>query len=84
MTMIRLDPPIPLVTPLGAAWAHLVIDYSQEHDLLWVCFQADTGECWTWSNREIRLPPNRTMQGAAHGPDVATDHRRDNRRNPLA
>ena len=84
MTMTRLDPPIPLVTPLGAAWAHLVIDYSQEHDLLWVCFQADTGECWTWSNREIRLQPNRTMQGTAHGPDTAAHHRRNHRRNPLA
>ena len=84
MTMTRLDPPIPLTTPLGAAWAHLVIDYSQEHDLLWVCFQTDTGECWTWSNREIRLQPNRTMQGATDGPDVAADHRRNNRRNPLA
>jgi hypothetical protein len=84
MTMTRLDPPIPLTTPLGDAWAHFVIDYSQEHDLLWVCFQAATGECWTWSNREIRLQPNRTMQGATDGPDTAAHHRRDNRRNPLA
>jgi hypothetical protein len=54
----QLNPPIPLITPKGRAWAHLVIDYSQEHDLLWVCFQDETGECWTWLNRDIRIQPN--------------------------
>jgi len=57
----QLNPPIPLTTPKGTAWAHLVIDYGQEHDLLWVCFQDDTGECWTWNNREVRIQKNITM-----------------------
>lgn len=57
----QLNPPLPLITPKGKAWAHLVIDYGQEHDLLWVCFQDETGECWTWSNREIRIQENITM-----------------------
>jgi len=57
----QLNPPIPLTTPKGAAWAHLVIDYRQEHDLLWVCFQDDTGECWTWGNREVHIQKNITM-----------------------
>ena len=61
----QLNPPIPLITPKGKAWAYLVIDYSQEHDLCWVCFQDDTGECWTWSNKDIRIQPNVTL-GRTH------------------
>lgn len=57
----QLNPPIPLITPKGKAWAHLVIDYSQEHDLQWVCFQDGTGECWTWGNRDIRIQSNATL-----------------------
>lgn len=61
----QLNPPLPLITPKGKAWAHLVIDYSQEHDLFWVCFQDDTGECWTWSNKDVRMQPNLTL-GRSH------------------
>lgn len=57
----QLNPPLPLLTPLGQAWAHFVIDYGIELDLYWVCFQTDTGESWTWSNRDIRLENNRTL-----------------------
>lgn len=59
--LTQLNPPLPLITPKGKAWAHIVIDYGQEHDLLWVCFQDETGECWTWSNREVRIQDNITM-----------------------
>ena len=57
----RVDPPLPLITPEGKALAHFIIDYGIEHDLLWVCFQNDTGECWTWKNSEIRADKNITM-----------------------
>jgi hypothetical protein len=59
--MLRIDPPLPLETPKGRAMAHFVIDYGPEHHLLWVCFQDDTGECWTWPNFKIRLQPNLSM-----------------------
>ena len=59
--MLRLDPPIPLDTPKGHSLAHIVIDYGAECDLLWVCFQDDTGEVWTWSNREVRAQENASM-----------------------
>lgn len=59
--IIQLDPPLPLTTPKGKAFAHFLIDYGQESSLLWVCFQDDTGECWTWRNRDIRLQTNITM-----------------------
>ena len=56
----RIDPPIPLLTPKGKALAHFLIDYGFEHDLYWVCFQDETGECWTWSNKDIRAQNNIT------------------------
>jgi len=59
--IVRIDPPLPLTTPKGKAMAHFIIDYGPEHHLLWVCFQDDTGECWTWSNPEILIQPNTSM-----------------------
>jgi len=57
----QLNPPIPLMTPNGRALAHFLLDYGPEHDLMWVCFQDDTGECWTWENAYIRARINATM-----------------------
>lgn len=59
--IIRLDPPLPLETPKGKAMAHFLIDYGFEHDLYWVCFQDETGECWTWDNSKIRATKNITL-----------------------
>jgi hypothetical protein len=59
--MLQLDPVIPLTTPKGPAYAHLVLDYGSEHHLLWVCFVKATGECWTFPNPEVRLEANATM-----------------------
>jgi hypothetical protein len=58
--LIRIDPPIPLLTPKGKALAHFLIDYGFEHDLYWVCFQEESGECWTWNNKDIRAQNNIT------------------------
>ncbi len=60
MTITRIDPPLPLLTPKGKAMTHFLIDYGFEHDLYWVCFQDETGECWTWNNSVIRLQNNIT------------------------
>jgi hypothetical protein len=57
----QLNPPLPLLTPKGKAWAHLVIDYGPEADLMWVCFQDQDGACWTWSNRDVRIQANATL-----------------------
>ena len=54
----QLDPPLPLETPKGRGWAHLLIDYSQEHDLLWVVFLNENGECWTFPNADVRMVNN--------------------------
>ena len=57
----QLNPALPLHTPKGKGWAHFVLDYSQEHDLLWVVFLNDTGECWTFSNSDIRIDNNYSL-----------------------
>jgi len=67
VSVIQLNPPVPLMTPKGEALAHFVIDYGPEFDLLWVCFQDETGECWTWSNPDVRGPKNTTM----HRPNIS-------------
>lgn len=59
--MLQLDPPLWLITPRGKALCHIVIDYGPEMDLVWVCFQQDTGECWSYPNKEIRIDNNITL-----------------------
>jgi hypothetical protein len=54
----QLNPTLPLETPKGKGFAHFLIDYSQEHDLLWVVFLNENGECWTFKNSEIRIQKN--------------------------
>ena len=41
--MLQLNPPIPVETPLGEGWAHLVIDYSLDFNSVWVVFLSDSG-----------------------------------------
>lgn len=48
-------------SPKGPCLAHFLIDQGPEHDLMWVVFQDDTGECWTWSNSDIRAQKNITQ-----------------------
>jgi hypothetical protein len=62
--ILQLNPPIPLITPKGKGFAHLVIDYSQEHDLIWVVFLDDSGECWSYSNKEVKIVYNETLRRA--------------------
>lgn len=61
MMLLQLDPPIPLNTPKGGGFAHLVIDYGMESDLIWVVFLNETGECWSYRNSEVSLSPNITL-----------------------
>ena len=60
--MIQLNPPIPLETPKGSGLAHLVIDYSIEHNLNWVVFLDKDGQCWTFSNSVVRAQKNITAE----------------------
>lgn len=59
--IIQLNPPLVFHTPKGKAVAHFLIDYGYEQDLMWVCFQHETGECWTWTNKDVRIESNLTL-----------------------
>ena len=59
--ILQLNPTIPLTTPLGRALCHFLIDNGDEHHLLWVCIQDDTGEIWVWPNPDVRGRPNLTL-----------------------
>jgi hypothetical protein len=59
--LLQLNPPLPLQTPKGEGIAHFLIDYSVEDNLYWVVFINETGECWTFSNLEIRACKNITL-----------------------
>lgn len=51
--MLQLNPPLPLSTPKGEGFAHILIDYGPESDLYWTVFITETGEIWTFANREV-------------------------------
>lgn len=63
--MLQLDPPIPVVihkdgkTLPGYALGWL--DYSQEHDLMWLVATDDGGEPWIVPNKSVRLQSNFTL-----------------------
>ena len=59
--ILQLDPPLPVITPKGSGLAHFLIDYSIESHLYWTVFMDGSGECWTFSNPEIRMSPNPTV-----------------------
>ena len=57
--ILQLNPMLPIVRNSDGmkGFAFLVIDYSQEHDLLFTCAMND-GEIWTLSNKEISFANN--------------------------
>lgn len=56
--ILQLDPAIPVNTPKGGAQAWVLIDYSAENDLFWVCALDDSGEIWTFPNHEVKAQKN--------------------------
>ena len=58
----QLNPPIPVdVIDRGSGYAIAVIDYGQEHNLIWVTAISDTGEIWCAPNPKVRMARNWTM-----------------------
>lgn len=66
---VQLDPPLPLyVADKGNGYAIGVIDYGQEHDLIWVTAIDATGEIWCAPNPVVRFRSNWTVgRKAANG-----------------
>lgn len=58
--IVQLNPTLPLITPLGPAYAHFLIDYGEDHHLMWVCIQ-DDGQIWTWPNTQVSAQTNPTF-----------------------
>jgi hypothetical protein len=59
--MLQLNPPLPMNTPKGEGFAHILIDYGPESDLYWTVLITGTGEIWTFANREVRASKNITL-----------------------
>ena len=61
--LTQLNPTIPMeVIGKGKGHAFAVIDYGQEHHLIWVVGIDDTREIWCTPNTDVRLQPNWTMK----------------------
>ena len=62
MSFQQLDPPIPLhVIDKGDGYSIGVIDYGQEHNLIWVTAIDSSGEIWCAPNPSVRMQGNWTM-----------------------
>ena len=61
--IVQLNPMLPIfrVSNQMEGYAFLVIDYSQEHNLLFTCAM-DDGEIWTLTNKEIRFCKNISLE----------------------
>jgi hypothetical protein len=69
----QLNPTIPLhVLGKGDGYAIGMIDYGQEHNLIWVTAIDSSGEIWCAPNYTVRLGKNWTM-GRSENPLVAKD-----------
>lgn len=69
MSFTQLDPPLPVtVEGKGKGYALAVIDYGQEHNLIWVTGLSESGEIWCAPNPLVRLESNWTM-GRKAAPD---------------
>lgn len=61
-TITRLNPPIWLYTPKGAARAHFLICESVDDNLEWVCqVPAQDNICFTFDNSDVRFQENYTL-----------------------
>lgn len=49
-----------MLTPKGHGYAYFVDDPGFDHDLIWTVF-LDTGEIWSFRNREVRAVENYTQ-----------------------
>jgi hypothetical protein len=58
----QLNPTIPVyVQDKGDGYAIAVIDYGQEHNLIWVTAITESGELWCAPNPKVRICQNWTM-----------------------
>lgn len=68
--MLQLNPPIPMNTPKGEGFAHILLDYGPESDLYWTVLITETGEIWTYANKYVRASKNITLGRVNPAPPV--------------
>jgi len=62
MSFTQLNPAMPVsVEGKGQGYAFAVIDYGQEHNLIWVVALNASGEIWCSPNPKVRMCNNWTM-----------------------
>ena len=62
MSFSQLNPSLPVtVEGKGKGVAFAVIDYSEEHNLIWVVALDESGEIWCSPNPKVRMRANWTM-----------------------
>ena len=62
MSFVQLNPALPVyVIDKGDGYAFGVVDYGQEHNLIWVTAITETGEIWCAPNPKVRMHANWTM-----------------------
>lgn len=57
-TLLQLNPPISVLTPLGEGWAILVIDYDVNLNTVWVVSLWDSGELKHFDCNEVKMCGN--------------------------
>lgn len=60
--MIQLNPSIPVFIPHRDMKGYAIgwIDYSQEHNLMWIVAM-DNNEIWIFENHQVRMQNNETL-----------------------
>ena len=72
-------------TPKGQALVKFLIDRGVDSDLEWVTIINETGECWTFSNEDIRFAKNYTQgRRASWEAEEANSSRRPEQHGPNA
>lgn len=68
--IIRLTPPMILLTPLGEAECHFYeAPDTWENHPFWHCFQLETKEAWVWPNPLVRIVESVSgIRGREHTP----------------
>lgn len=62
MSFTQLNPTLPVtVEGKGKGYAFAVIDYGEEHHLIWVVAIDGSGEIWSASNPKVRVQSNWTL-----------------------
>jgi hypothetical protein len=73
MAFTQLNPSFPVtVEGKGPGSAFAVIDYGEEHNLIWVVAIDATGEIWCSPNPKVRMRSNWTMGRAVPRPELKT------------